>query len=191
MGKPTLYVRELDCDEVTWLDSVSRTDTCAKAVRRAQVILASAQGVAVPTIAKTLGFTPLWTRRIIHEFDEKGCEAIYPDWQGGRPPVFSDEARAQIASIAVERPRDHGKPFSHWSLPKLAAYAVEVGIVESISHETVRQILQEKEISLQRIKTWKQSNDPNFAEKKNHRSSSGQGSGRQGRCGRRRRIRSA
>lgn len=46
-----------------------------------------------------------------------------------------------------------GLSFSRWSLPKLAAAAVQKGIVKSISHEQMRQILGAAGVSYQRTKT--------------------------------------
>lgn len=52
-------------------------------------------------------------------------------------------------------------PFSHWSLRKLRRYLAghpKRRIV--ISKERLRQILDANEITFQRTKTWKESNDP-------------------------------
>ena len=41
------------------------------------------------------------------------------------------------------------------------------GVVEDISHEGLRALLREERVSFQAIKTWKESNDPDFELKKN------------------------
>ena len=64
--------------------------------------------------------------------------------------------------IALGRAADYGEPFSTWSLTKLAAHLVRKGLVEDISHEGLRALLREEGFSLQAIKTWKESNDPDF-----------------------------
>ena len=53
-----------------------------------------------------------------------------------------------------------GLPVNRWTLSLLAQKAVELGIVDKISHEWVRQILKAKRISLKRTKTWKETKDP-------------------------------
>ena len=62
---------------------------------------------------------------------------------------------------------DHGLAFSTWSLTKLAEFLVAEGVVEDISHEGLRLLLREEGVSFQAIKTFKQSNDPDFEAKKN------------------------
>jgi hypothetical protein len=41
---------------------------------------------------------------------------------------------------------DHGLPFSTWSLVKLADFLVAEGVVEDISHEGLREVLQKEEV---------------------------------------------
>jgi transposase len=69
--------------------------------------------------------------------------------------------------MALSRPVDHDLPFSTWSLSKLAEYLVAEGVVDDISHEGLRLTLCEEGVSFQVIKTYKQSNDPDFEAKKN------------------------
>ncbi len=75
--------------------------------------------------------------------------------------------RRAIKKIALGRPTDYGEPFSTWSLTKLADHLVRKGVVDDISHEGLRALLREEGVSFQVIKTWKQSNDPDFEVKKN------------------------
>ena len=84
-------------------------------------------------------------------------------WAGSS---FTEEQREQIKRIAPARPEDHKLPFSTWSLAKLADYLADKGVVEDISHERLRTILREQGVSFQRIKTWKESTDPDFETKK-------------------------
>jgi hypothetical protein len=49
----------------------------------------------------------------------------------------------------------------------LADHLVRKGVVEDISHEGLRALLHEEGVSFQALKTWKESNDPNFEAKKN------------------------
>jgi hypothetical protein len=62
---------------------------------------------------------------------------------------------------------DHGLPFSTWSLTKLAEFLVAEGVVDDISHEGLRDLLRKEGVSFQVIKTFKQSNDPDYEAKKN------------------------
>jgi len=52
-------------------------------------------------------------------------------------------------------------------LAKLADFLVAEGVVDDISHEGLRLLLRQEGVSFPRLKTWKQSRDPDFEAKKN------------------------
>ena len=135
--------------------------------RRAQIVLWSAQHMDVPAIAKIAFTSEDRVREVIHNFNKDGFDSLAPRYAGGRPPKFSPAERAAIKKIALGRPMDHGEPFSTWSLTKLADHLVRKGVVEDISHEGLRALLREEGVSFQALKTWKESNDPDFEVKKN------------------------
>jgi transposase len=134
--------------------------------RRAQMVLLSAQAMDVPQIARVTFTSEDRVRDVIHNFNADGFESLYPRYKGGRPPKFTDHQRDEIKRIALSRPEDHGQPFSTWSLTKLADYLVDKEVVEDISHERLRTMLREQGVSFQRIKTWKESTDPDYEAKK-------------------------
>ena len=101
------------------------------------------------------------------QLQRRWLRLLGPQVRGGRPPKFSASERAAIKKIALGRPVDHGEPFSTWSLTKLADHLVRKGVVDDISHEGLRALLREEGVSFQAIKTWKESNDPDFEVKKN------------------------
>jgi transposase len=134
--------------------------------RRAQIVLWAAQGYRVSRIAE-IGFTSEdRVREVIHNFNADGFESLSPKYGGGRPAKFDASTRSEIARIALTRPKTLGRPYTRWSLAKLCDYLVAAGIVEDISIESVRRILDEEGVSFQRLKTWKDSNDPFYEEKK-------------------------
>ena len=135
--------------------------------RRAQVVLWSAQGMDVPAIAKIAFTSEDRVREVIHNFNTDGFDSLAPKYAGGRPPKFTLPERQAIKKVALSRPQDHDLPFSTWSLSKLAEFLVAEGVVDDISHEGLRVLLREEGVSFQVIKTWKQSNDPDFEAKKN------------------------
>jgi transposase len=135
--------------------------------RRAQIILWSAQAMDVPAIAKIAFTSEDRVREVIHNFNTDGFDSLAPKYAGGRPPKFTLPERHEIKKIALSRPQDHHLPFSTWSLSKLAEFLVAEGVVDDISHEGLRVLLREEGVSFQVIKTWKQSNDPDFEAKKN------------------------
>jgi transposase len=130
-------------------------------VRRATIILASSSGTPVPAIARLVAADEDTVRDVIHAFNQRGLAALDPRWAGGRPRRISNDDVAFTVATAKARPETLGRPFTHWSVRKLAAYlrrndqrTVRVG------RERLRQILHEAKISFQRTRTWKESRDP-------------------------------
>jgi len=111
-------------------------------------------------IARVTFTSPDRVRDVIRDFNADGFDALYPRYRGGRPLKYSEVERGEIKQIALSRPTDHELPFSTWSVTKLAEYLVEKEVVEDISHEGLRKLLDAEGVSFQRIKTWKQSSDP-------------------------------
>jgi transposase len=130
-------------------------------VRRATIILASSSGTPVSAIARLVAADEDTVRDVIHAFNEQGLAALDPQWAGGRPRLITDDDIAFVVTTATTRPAKLGCPFTRWSLRKLAAYLARCPqrrIV--ISRERLRQILHDKNVSLQRTRTWKESTDP-------------------------------
>lgn len=133
--------------------------------RRAQMVLLSAQGMDAARIAEVTFSSADRVRDVIHNFNADGFDALYPRYRGGRPPTFTLPERREIKRLALSRPTDHDLPFSTWSLAKLADFLVAEGVVEDISHEGLRALLREEGVSFQRLKTFKESTDPDFEQK--------------------------
>jgi transposase len=128
-----LYVDQISISEGRKLQSILRRDCNRIKVRRAQVILASAQGSKVPDIARRLYFSPQHIRTIIKEFNANGFVALEAKYCGGRPREFTAEQRSLIIETALCPPDLLGRPFKRWSLEKLREFVIEQRIVDSIS----------------------------------------------------------
>jgi transposase len=122
--------------------------------------------MSVPEIVGTVFVDAGHIRSVLKDFNERGLAALRPGRSPGRPRRIGEQTRERIVAVALSRPHELGLPFTHWSLPKLRDQLIESGVVASISHEGVRQVLAERCISFQRTKTWKQSTDPEFERKK-------------------------
>jgi transposase len=130
-------------------------------VRRALIIMASASGTAVLAIARLVAAHEDTVRDVIHAFNEQGLAALNPRWAGGRPRRISTDDEDYIVKTATTRPEKLGRPFTHWSVRKLAAYLAEnTSYPVRIGRERLRLILREHEITFQRTRTWKESHDP-------------------------------
>lgn len=161
-----VYVRELRDQEGRKLQRIVRHDRDRIKVRRAQVVLASAQGAKAPDIASRFYFSVQYVRSIIKRFDEDGFDALGPRWSDGPQPKFSDEQRSLIVETALCPPDLLGRPFTRWSLAKLRDFLLEEKIVASISLETIRRVLRTHRVKFRRSKSWKECNDPQLASKK-------------------------
>ena len=135
-------------------------------MRRAQVFISSAQGFTPPKIGKIVLMTPEYVPTLIHSFNLHGFKMLKPDWKPGGNRKFTEEEKRELVSLATSRPGDLGLPFQQWSLRRLKSEAEKRRIVDSISKEWLRVILDESEISFQSVKTWKESKDPEFEKKK-------------------------
>ena len=162
-----LRVREIDDDEGRRLVRIIRRGSGSVVTwRRAQMVLLSAQGMDVPAIAKVAFASQDRVRDVIRNFNADGFGSLYPKYKGGHPPKFTLGQRREIKKIAKSKPAEHDLPFSTWSLAKLADFLVAEGVVDDISHEGLRVLLRQEGVTFQRLKTWKASKDPRYAEKK-------------------------
>src|ERR1044072_1746295 len=116
--------------------------------QRAEVILLSAQGKTIGEISDFLGFHPTNIKKWIRNFNDNGVEGIAVKKrgpQGGPRPTFTHQQVRDIVRLSKTAPASHGLKFKQWTPQKLADFAVSTGIVERISHVTVRQILKKQD----------------------------------------------
>jgi transposase len=164
--KPEVFVRPLSMEEGRRLQRITRTAKNPVRLRRAIVVLMSAQGQAARNITSLMRVSEDYVRDVVHAFNERGFDALDPKWNGGRPRTISQMTREHVCLIARTSPAEWGiTEFATWSLSKLAAHLVDRGVVASISREHLRRILKAGGVSWQTTTTWKSSNDPDFIAK--------------------------
>jgi transposase len=166
--KPYLFVRPLTDDEDAALRHVARSDD-AFARRRAAVIRLSAQHRRLDQIADALDLSVSGVRRIVHDFHDRGLDALRRQPMGPKAPtrLVDAETAERLVAIAHRSPRDFGRDRSTWSLPLLAEVAFAEGLTaREVSGETVRQAITELGHSWQRAKKWIRSPDPQYDIKK-------------------------
>jgi len=142
-----LHVRSLEADEKELLLG-SRQSASREESMRAAVILLSAEGRTATEISQMLGAHPTNVKKWIRRFNEAGLEGIAVKKrgpQGGPRPRFTPSQVEEIARLAARPPGSLGYSFKAWTPQKLATAATERGIVESISHVTVRQFLKRRD----------------------------------------------
>jgi transposase len=132
-------------------------------MRRAMIIMASASGTQPAAIARLVQAHEDTVRDVIHDFNTRGLAALDPNWAGGRPRQITSDDEEFIIATARTRPTKLGRPFTHWSIRKLADHlARHAERTVRVGRERLRQILHEHGITFQRTRTWKTSNDPDF-----------------------------
>ena len=159
-------VRRLEHDEGRQLQRLvrrgeGRGQASVVRYRRAMVILASAGGNTVPVIARLVQTSEDRVREVIHRFNDMGLACLDPRWAGGRPRRITTDDEAFIVKMAKTRPEKLGRPFTRWSIRKLAGYLADNPTRQvKIGRERLRELLAKHKITFQRTKTWKESNDP-------------------------------
>jgi transposase len=160
-------VRPLRPHEQKKLHRLKRQKTNAVNSRHARIVLLARGGVCNRDVAAHCDCTPQWVRAIIHRFNEGGLDGVtwYPWMAGaGKSSRFGADVLEQIAEVALSSPVAL-IGMTRWSLTKLRAYLVEQGVVARISREWLRTLLRRLGVRWRRTKTWKESTDPQFAQK--------------------------
>ena len=124
-------------------------------VRRARIILLSAEGLSNKAVAGRVGLSNVmvgvWRRRFL----EQGLMGLYDQPRPGGPRSITDEQVAQLIRTTLHKPRSGA---THWSCRSVA---VQTGISKSTVHRVWRAF----GIQPHRRKQFTLSTDPFFVEK--------------------------
>ena len=137
-------VRLTDVEREALRDVIKKLKGSSLKVRRAQILLkADVEGAAWTDkqIAEAFGCRTKTVENIRQRLVTEGFEATLNGKQPAMParaPVFGGEQEAKLIALRLGPPP---RGFANWSLRLLAEKAVELEIVESVSHETVRRTL--------------------------------------------------
>ena len=122
---------------------------------RARIILLSSEGVSATEIQRRLAVTRptvfKWRRR----YREHGVGGLTDAPRSGRPTELTETAIKQILRLTIEKIPHEA---THWSTRLMAKYA-------GVTQWQVRQVWAAADLKPHRLKTFKISNDPLFAEK--------------------------
>lgn len=138
-----LYIVDLSSEERDQLlKLISKGKPSARQTNRARILLQADEGMKDTDIAHTLHTHRTTVERIRKRFVEGGLEkALHEDPRPGKQAKLDEKAEAHLMALACS---DAPGGEDHWSLRLLADKLVELGYVESISHETIRQYLEKK-----------------------------------------------
>jgi hypothetical protein len=121
---------------------VRKLNGSSQKVRRAQILLkADADGPAWTDarIAEAYDCRTKTVENIRERFVTEGFDiTIQGKSKAPRPKVLTGEQEAKVIALRLGKPP---QGYSNWSLRLLAERVVELELVESISHETVRRTL--------------------------------------------------
>ena len=116
----------------------------ARVINRARILLKTDEGWSASQVAAALDTSPRTVFRAKRRYAEEGLDGVLHDHpqtnryrklddRGEAHPV-SSTGQALIALACSDAPEGH----DHWTLQLLADRMVELGLVESLSYETVR-----------------------------------------------------
>src|SRR3954465_12065950 len=112
-----LFVRPLTAEERAILESGLRSPS-AFTLRRCQMLLASADGQSTPSIARALRCNDQTVRNAIHDWNERGHQALPPP--PSRPhtthALFDTRSLDRLRALLHQSPRSFGKETSVWTL---------------------------------------------------------------------------
>src|SRR5215510_80568 len=135
---------------------VADRNSSSKAVWRARIVLATADGLGTNAIMKRTGKSKPCVWRWQERYIKEGVEGLLRDKSRppGTKPLSAAIKRRVLAKTASQTPPDA----THWSVRTMAA---EMGI----SHTSVQRIWAEAGLKPHLVRTFKISNDPQFEEK--------------------------
>ena len=134
------YVVKLESAERSQLlDLMSKGTIGARKMKRAEILLKADEGWKDADIIKALNTNRSTVERTRKRFVEGGLDkALNEDPRPGQRVKLAGNAEAHLVALTCS---DAPGGRDHWPLRLLADKLVELGIVESISYETVRQAL--------------------------------------------------
>jgi transposase len=156
MQKTQACIRLSAADRATLDGLVSGRNTPQKVVWRSRIVLLLADRLGVMTVARSVGMSKVTVSRWQERYLAKGIPGLRRDGtRPGRKPPLTGEAIKQVVDKTL-----HEKPAAgtHWTSRKMAAAC-------GLSYTSVQRIWKAHELKLHLVKTFKLSNDKQFAEK--------------------------
>ena len=119
-------------------DLLSKGSLKVKVFKRATALLELDRGKRQEEVSQTIGISvtsiSVWCKR----YRQEGLNFLYDRPREGAPQRITGEERAKITSLACSKPPEG---YAKWSLRLLADRAVELNLVEKVSHNEVGKIL--------------------------------------------------
>jgi len=128
-----------DEERRTLLELTRKGEINARKFKRAMILLKADEGLSDPQIMAALHVSRPCVERIRKRFVVDGMErALNEDPRPGQRRKLDGRAEATLIATACSKaPEGH----EHWTLRLLAGKLVQLGLVDSVSYETVRRTL--------------------------------------------------
>lgn len=162
--KPAIFVRIITEEEIKALGTAKKSND-AFTRDRARIILLSSQRLFAEQIAEKICCEARKVRQAIKSFNNRGLAALQRGKAKGATPKFTEATKKIILMHFSKQPKDFGLHFTTWTLPRFRKHLIDYNVVDSISIETVRQILDKAGARLKRSKRWQYSPDKEFDKK--------------------------
>jgi transposase len=166
--RPPIFVRTLTAAERQQLQAQLRAAE-AFTVRRCQILLASANGLRPPHIARNLACAVGTVHYALHAFNREGLACLKA--KSSRPhsarPFLDDRYTEALKDLLHHSPRLFNQPTSLWTLDRVAEVCYARGWTpRPLTGEAIRVALKRLGIRWRRAKHWITSPDPAYARKK-------------------------
>ncbi len=140
MPRPQQYRVQLSEEQRSYLESLLRKgEGKARMLTRARILLLSSEGKSDAFISDVLKVAVQTVRNIRKRFAEEGLEAALSERpRPGHRRKLDGKQEAFLIALACSDPPEGRE---HWTMQLLADRLVELGVVDSISDETVRRVL--------------------------------------------------
>lgn len=135
-----LYIVDLTHEEREHLvDLIRKGKSGARKLTRARILLKADEGWTDEQIVAALDTSQSTVERTRKRFVEGGLDkALNDDPRPGARRKLDGRGEAHLIALSCSPAPDEQE---HWTLRALAGRLVELGVVDSISHESVRQTL--------------------------------------------------
>jgi transposase len=131
---------------------IIKTEKDARVIYRANALNLRNKGLSAAEVADFLEITSRTVFNIQKNYEDGGLEkALYDDPRPGTPPRFDDRVKARIVAVVCSDPPEG---FDRWTLELIQEHVIDENVVDSISRETIRVILQEHDLKPWQQKSW-------------------------------------
>ncbi|GGO18792.1 hypothetical protein GCM10008949_02520 [Deinococcus humi] len=150
MGRQKQWVVQLSDDKRQHLTDMTRKGVhSARVMTRARLLLLSDGGLLDRGVAERQGVSPATVASIRRKYTQGGLEAaLYEKARPKQPPKLNAEQTAILIAEVCSAPDGR----ETWTMQLLADRLVTLGVVDSISDETVRRTLKKTRSNRGRFK---------------------------------------